>query len=1247
MSNLKFVSLNARGLRGNKRHTVFNWLREKDIDVCLLQETFCTVSFSKTFNRGWSGTSHHSCSNSSHSKGVCILFNKNLKHKVISTHRDKEGRFLLVNVSINNTDYSICNIYCPNDMNSRIVFIHSIIAEIKANSISPNNLILGGDFNCIQSVIDRENGILDKSSDALMELKNTLSLKDAWRQTNPDTVQYTYIDPSARGRNSRIDAILLSASIMPWILSSEIIQAPAPDHKAVTVVLKSTENTRGKGFWKLNNSLLYDKEYEEGIRDLIQEINNEYGDIECKTILWDYLKIRVKSFSIAYSVRLASKKKLVLQELEEKLNEIDSIPADRQSNETRVTRNKLKNELDELYTEKAKGYQIRSRAKWVQDGEKSTAYFLNLEKSRQSSNAINSLKDEAGAIQHSDADILRIINTFYSNLYTSKKPSLDAIDAYLQSIPPNDHVRLSDSDMQHCEGHVRLDECTYSLKQMKGNRSPGIDGLSVEFYTKFWDMLGPMLTNTFNESYDTGLLSESQRKAVLTLIFKKGAVDDINNYRPISVTNIDYKILAMVLANRMQNVISSVVSPDQTAYIKGRYMGTNIRLVNDILDYYDSRNLSGMLLSLDFTKAFDTIEHDFMFKALEWFGFGQSFIKWINTLYNNPSACVKNNGYLTHDFALTCGIRQGCPISAILFILCVEVLAIKVRSDKNLNGFHFGNEKKNVKLSQYADDTILCLNNDTETLHAFSIVEAFGRVSGLELNRSKCEGYWLGSSKDQQQNCTKYGIKWPLYIKHLGICIGYDHQENLRMNWLVKVEKIESILKQWSKRDLSLLGKIQIIKTFALSQVALPASTLPVPDYIINKLNHIGLLFKFLWNSKDKVKRIKVIKSTKQGGLGMVDIESYFQSIKANWINRIKVAHPDIHSWVQIPAQLFSTIDLKYDELEFNFDNTVNFPALQSLPDFYKEAVQFYNKVYASNFNDFTLNIRNEIIWGNKFITNRTGKKKDVLFLRDWIRSGVRRICDLRFNDGVLDENYTFDKIRNKRNIYVQMAIVKKALLPYRNIIRNTTNIHQRIANTQISHTCMTTQQFYRSIVAMKTLGINPISNYIYAQGFTCNEDDMFECKVYNETEVKLKEYNFKLLHGILPCNVNLKRWHLKDSDTCDTCNLPQSIKHLLFDCNYVQPLWIKINDIFNTNVTYKLLLGINQSFELNNVLTLVSFLIYKDWLLHSLENKHRRTPIALEYFRAEFQLRVNIYKKSSIIKEHHIIRLERLIEFL
>ena len=167
MDSLHVVSLNVRGLRGNKRHTVYRWLKEHKFHICLLQETYCTKGFAPKMKKGWDGDIMHSFSTSPHSKGVSILIAKGLPYNVISTHCDNDGRMILINLELNGVEYSICNVYCPNDLSDRLKFLGALKLFVNAHAVSNKHILVGGDFNCVDSMVDKSSGTLDKSSTEL------------------------------------------------------------------------------------------------------------------------------------------------------------------------------------------------------------------------------------------------------------------------------------------------------------------------------------------------------------------------------------------------------------------------------------------------------------------------------------------------------------------------------------------------------------------------------------------------------------------------------------------------------------------------------------------------------------------------------------------------------------------------------------------------------------------------------------------------------------------------------------------------------------------------------------------------------------------------------------------------------------------------------------------------------------------------------------------------------------------------
>lgn len=218
---------------------------------------------------------------------------------------------------------------------------------------------------------------------------------------------------------------------------------------------------------------------------------------------------------------------------------------------------------------------------------------------------------------------------------------------------------------------------------MGNDKSPGLDGIPIEFFKKNQKEICHILIKSFNESYHNTELSESPKCAILSIIFKKVIIlSFLKNYRPISLANTDYRLLTFTLSLCLQKVIGSIVGPDQSAYIQSCFIGTNARLINDIMEYFNRFNTIGLILFLDFEKAFDTVEWTFIFETLKSFNFGNSFINWIKTLYYKPTCVVKNNRYFLDIINLKRGIRQGWAISAMIFIIIIEILSIRLKKNE-------------------------------------------------------------------------------------------------------------------------------------------------------------------------------------------------------------------------------------------------------------------------------------------------------------------------------------------------------------------------------------------------------------------------------------------------------------------------------------------------------------------------------------------------------------------------------------
>ena len=258
------------------------------------------------------------------------------------------------------------------------------------------------------------------------------------------------------------------------------------------------------------------------------------------------------------------------------------------------------------------------------------------------------------------------------------------------------------------------------------------------------------------------------------------------------------------------------------------------------------------------------------------------------------------------------------------------------------------------------------------------------------------------------------------------------------------------------------------------------------------------------------------------------------------------------------------------------------------------------------------------------------------MFLRNWIRSGVRIVGDLPFKNGILDEHAMYQTLNSKQNVHCELMLVKNALYPYRRCIES------RNSETVPAIRCLRSKDYYNMYREQLShdANITCVTKYL---DFYCNNNDeifAFHRKVVLEKEIKLREFNFKVLHGILPC----KNWKIKICDNCDVCNQTQTIEHLLYSCCYVRPLWRIVNTVFGINVDYYQILGLDREFRYDAIVTIVCFFIYKEWLLLSLDSKSRNSAIVLDWYKYELKVRMDIYKQCNCIDSQHMENLQELI---
>ena len=562
---------------------------------------------------------------------------------------------------------------------------------------------------------------------------------------------------------------------------------------------------------------------------------------------------------------------------------------------------------------------------------------------------------------------------------------------------------------------------------MKNEKSPGSDGFTNEFFKFFWIDIGKFVFRSIINGYEKGELSITQRQGIITCIPKGDKPRQfMKNWRPISLLNTTYKLASSCIAERIKLVLPQIINSDQTGFIPGRFIGENTRLIYDILFHTELNDLPGLLLLIDFEKAFDSVSWNFIEDVLDFFNFGPSIKQWVRTFYKNISSAVSQNCFLSEFFEIQRGCRQGDPLSPYIFLLCAEILGILIRKNKDIKGIKIDDTE--YLISQYADDTSIILDGSPECLDAtLRLLHKYAEMSGLHMNLDKTKVVWIGKKKYSQDTmCVKWGLEWgSSRFTLLGINFSVNLQEMESLNYYPKIKEIENIINIWSRQTLTPVGKITIIKTLIISKLNHLFLTLPTPcNTTLKQL--IRTIYSFIWENKpDKIKREILCLEHKFGGLKMLDIEEYIKGLKLTWVRRLLKNNTKLKKLIE------STENIDIEKLVFLG------PPNKCKNPFWKEIFEAWtemlNKLKPKNEEEFLT----DSLWNNGNI--KIGSRS--VFYKDWADKGILLINDLVDNEGKF---MSFEQCKNiyeiKSNFLVYNGVIS-ARKSYQNSLKHYNSI--------------------------------------------------------------------------------------------------------------------------------------------------------------------------------------------------------------
>ena len=913
MFNIATINIKGAGTQKSIDYLKY-FIVKNDIDVACLQEVGKSISsfqhqdYTKIINI-----------NLNSNCGTAIIYKKNIV--IQSQEMDLENRIIKIKMD----EVTIINVYAyPRGA--------TYLAEQRNRFFSTDlqrflnqtkeYTIMMGNFNATTN--DKKRGNFSKTLDNLIK---GLDLLDAFKLKNPEDESPTFVSPQG---SSQIDKILFPSYAQHNIINAHMVHYIHSDHNAIIVnMLKETikPKTHPSPYWKLNVSLIDDIDYALNIENILNNSNPK----DTKAHLWweNYLKPKIKKISIELAKENKRERRNHENYMERVLSELNK-KIEKGETEALQLYLKLKsNRKQEQVPERMNGLQVRGgfRAP-IPEEEIGLAHALN-EKKKAKSKFIEKLKNpKTNEMVSSEKGKRRLLNNYYENLYKLevKDPSeyKNFENQLERKVTKEENEMLT---MSISEVEVRA-----AIKELPKGKSPGMDGLPSEFYQHFTHILTPILTKVFNDSIKDQL-TDSQRTGAVSLVAKGGERTELKNWRPIALLCVDYKILAKVMTNRFKKVLNRIIEPAQVGALPGRNITANLVTIRNIL-LNSHEQAPGAIITLDLEKAYDKVDRDNLYRSLKKFNFNHSFIEIIKKMYDHSQASFILNGVLGKKIKMERGLKQGCPLAALLYLVYIEPLHLRLKN--SLSGFRMGKEK--LFTGGFIDDVVIYVQDDQDIYTLGKIIQEFENATNAKINKEKTKFLTHGRWADRRT--------WPLpwmkpieKAKILGIEFHRDVNKTIELNQIKLIQNIKATLAWSAGRSLTLHQKVIYFNQYALPLIEFVAKILPLDEKTSKRLQSMANVF--IWKGcHESLKVSESIAPLQEGGLGLIDCKAKNQT---SFIKTLIKDTLEENSSVQNQTKYLLGTKTPFTILSNSF------PKRESIPDLFKNHLKILNNLVAGN----------------------------------------------------------------------------------------------------------------------------------------------------------------------------------------------------------------------------------------------------------------------------------------------------------
>ena len=723
-------------------------------------------------------------------------------------------------------------------------------------------------------------------------------------------------------------------------------------------------------------------------------------------------------------------------------------------------------------------------------------------------------------------------------------------------------TKVSSDDVLFLEETLTPEFIKKSIASMQSGKAAGPDGFPADFYKKFSDKLVPLLHAMYTESFQTKTLPPTLYHATISLLLKKDKDPQCcSSFRPISLLNQDFKILAKALGLRLEKLLPSIISNDQTGFIRGRQSFCNVRRLLNILHTPSQHSGAEAVISLDAEKAFDRVEWDYLFFALEKFGFGHNFISWIRLLYTSPMASVLTNYQMSDHFYLGRGTRQGCPLSPLLFSIAIEPLVIALRQDDRIEGITRGGQTHKVSL--YADDLLLFLSNPDTTLpHVLSLLSSFGAISGYKLNLNKSEYFPITPSHPLQIDIPFKIVKDS--FKYLGVTITRTYSKPFQANFTPLLERCKADFARWAALPLSLIGKLNSVKMNILPKFLYLFQCLPIFITCSFFKTLQRLISDFIWAGKRARIRKEFLERPKRlGGLSAPNFQLYYWASNLTnmsfWL--LSSDSANCPAWVNIEASLCHPYSL-----------SALLGALLPLPvSIPKRIVVVWHSLRILRQFKLSFGLQSISLFSPLSYNPLFPPSSHSSAFKTWHDKGIQKLEHL-YIDGVFA---SFTQLKEKFALprspffqYLQVRdFIRKKFPDFPSLPPKTHLDH--IINMLLHSQKGRLAKVYEYIISINMPSLTIIKQHWEEElGFNISDDiwDAALDRVHSSSIcARHSLIQFKVLHRLHYCKTALTRIYPDIDPLCDRCKmLPATLYHMFWGCPDLDRFWYSFFDSFS-----------------------------------------------------------------------------------